>query len=715
MTTKDLLFELGTEELPTKAVKNLSLSLTSLMSDELKKNNLNFNQIKPIATPRRLGFIVYGLQTKQEDYINERRGPAVKAAFDKSNNFTKAALGFAQSCNISPEQLETLETDKGSWLIYKQAITGSKTTDLLQQIISSVIKKLPITKPMRWSNHDYAFVRPVHWILLKFDSETIEINLLGLKSGNVTYGHRFLSSSKLIIENTSDYKNILNDHFVIVDFDIRKQEINNQVINLAESKKLKPLLTEDLLDEVTSLVEWPVALMGEFAPEFLDVPQECLITSMVSNQKYFALVDETNKLKPFFIFISNIASKNPAQVIQGNERVLSARLADAEFFFNNDKKTKLEDRVEKLKAITYQQKLGSLYDKCQRISFVSTSIAKELIESYSFNINLKHLSRAAYLIKTDLVTEMVFEFTELQGVMGKYYALNDQENSLVADCIEQHYWPKQSGDPIAQSIEACILSLSDKIDSIVGIFAIGQKPTGDKDPFGLRRAALGLLRTLIEKELPLDLQFIISKAIDAYQEFSSLTANEINTLQELKQDCCEFCFERLKKYYLDKGININLFHSVSHTKTSSPHDFNQRIIAVSNFLNLPQAEQLIAANKRVKNILSKQEIFESSDILKGVKIAELSKINDSFLQEDAEKNLINILVAKNSELQQLFSSRKYDSILQSLATLQVPIDDFFDNVMVMSENDDLKNNRLLILKNIQNLFNEVADISELQQ
>lgn len=703
MTTKDLLFEIGTEELPTKAVKKLSNSLVDLVSEQLNKHKLNFKNIRAFGAPRRIGFLITALQAKQQDYSIERRGPALKAAFDKEGNYTKAAEGFAKSCNISPNKLQKLETENGSWLVHNENVKGQKAEEIIPEILVSSIKKLPITKPMRWADHDYEFVRPVHWVLLLFGNKTIKTEILGLKTNNKTYGHRFHSNKAITIQSPGDYENELNKNFVIANFTKRLETIKTQVQKQADLLSLKPILSDSLLEEVTSLVEWPVALTGEFDKKFLDVPQECLISTMVNNQKYFALVNNKNKLQPYFIFISNIKSLKKQQVISGNERVLSARLSDAEFFFNNDKKILLIDNLDKLKTITYQQQLGSLYDKTKRVELLSKLICKKVIAHAEIEIETETVARAALLSKSDLVTEMVFEFPELQGIMGKYYAKNNREPDVIADCIEQHYLPKQAGDKLPESIEACIVAIADKIDTILGIFTIGKKPSGDKDPFGLRRAALGILRMLIEKNLPLDLKALFEDSIICHQKHSTLPDKLKENLPTASEQCVEFCFDRLKKYYQEKDISVNLYHSVVNSKTSSPYDFDQRITAVYNFLALPQAEQLIAANKRVKNILNKQDTNNLP-----------TQIVQSSLHEEAEISLYNNLNNKNEEIAPLFISKDYNEILKKLSSLQSPIDNFFDNVMVMSDNEQDKTNRLLLLKNIQDLFNKVADISELQ-
>lgn len=701
--TKPLLFEIGTEELPTKAVKALSTALCDLIANELVNYNLSYKSITPFATPRRIACLITELQSKQNDYLEEKRGPALKAAFDQEHNFTKAAIGFAHSCGTSPDKLEKLETDKGSWLIFKSKVVGKKTESLLSEIITNAVNKLPIAKPMKWGSNDYSFIRPVHWIVLLFGDKKVKLNLFGLNADNKTYGHRFLAPKAIVLKNTADYEKKLHKAFVIANFEKRSENIHNQINKLAEKNKLTALINQDLLEEVTSLVEWPVALLGEFDANFLAVPQECLITSMAVNQKYFPVVDKKNKLQQYFIFISNIASTNKKQVIMGNQRVLSARLKDAEFFYESDKKESLEARVKLLDTVTYQQKLGSLLDKSKRVEKLALGICSFLSHAHQLKnkspIRTDILSRSSTLAKADLYTAMVYEFPDLQGIMGKYYALLDGEDKLTADIIEQHYLPKFSGDILPESTEACCLALADKLDTIVGIFAINQKPTGDKDPFGLRRAALGVLRILIEKELSLDLNTLINHALDNFNNLSlsDLQKNTIN------QECLQFCFERLKKYYSDQNISLNLFYAVNNTKTTSPFDFNQRIIAVSNFLKLPEASDLIAANKRVKNILNKQNTNNLS-----------AHINPEYLKDPAEINLNKILNITYAELQPMFLNQDYNKILFNLAKLQKPIDTFFDKVMVNSEDVNLKNNRLVLLKNIQSLFNQAADISELQ-
>ncbi|MBP9722490.1 MAG: glycine--tRNA ligase subunit beta [Gammaproteobacteria bacterium] len=701
INTQHFLFELGVEELPTKAVKNLSSAFGELLTKELENFNLSFKNLKIFATPRRLGCLITDLQTKQADYTEEKRGPALKAAYDQNNNFTKAALGFASSFNVKPEQLEKLETDKGSWLIYKSKVTGKKTENLLQEIISNAIHKLPIPKPMRWSNKDYSFIRPVHWVLGLFGDKKCKFEFFGFKADNKTYGHRFLAAKSIVIKSPLEYEKKLKKAFVIADFNARLNTIQDQITAITKKTNYLSLNTPELLEEVTSLVEWPVALLGKFDENFLKVPQECLITSMVTNQKYFPVVDKKNKLQPYFVFISNITSKNPKQVIQGNQRVLSARLKDAEFFYHTDKKQTLESRVALLNNITYQQKLGSLADKTSRVSKISVYLAENL---KNFSINMNNLTRAAQLARADLCTEMVYEFPELQGIMGKYYALSDGEDTLTTNIIEQQYLPKFSGDNLPESTEACCLAIAEKLDTIISIFAIDQKPTGDKDPFGLRRAALGLLRILIEKRLPVDLKTLITQSVEILtHNLSELLKLNPEKQKQITQDCLEFCFERLKKYYSDQNISLNLFYSVNNTKTYSPFDFDQRIKAVSHFINLPESSHLIAANKRVKNILSKQN---SNNLPK--------KINLQLLSESEEINLNEVLLDKNSELSPLFAQQDYKNILTSLSKLQNPIDNFFDKVMVNAADQELKNNRLLLLLNIQTLFNQVADISELQ-
>lgn len=706
---QDLLFELGVEELPTKAVKNLSTELVELLKQELKNNKLSFNNISTIATPRRLGFIIKELQNKQEDFINIKKGPSIESAYINKNNntkqFTKAAIGFIKSCNLDHDnpkdikKLEILKSDKGEYLVYNQKITGKKTTELLENIINNSIKKLSVPKPMRWSNYEFKFVRPVHWGLLIYGNKTVKINIFNITTSNKTFGHRFMAPEAIVINNIAEYTSKLKQAFVITDFELRLNTIKKQILKLIPNYDFNNF--EDLLIEVCSLVEWPVAQIGEFNKKFLDVPKECLITSMISHQKYFPVFDN-NKLINKFIFISNIKSSKPKQVIQGNEKVLAARLADAEFFYHNDQKIKLKDRINKLDKIIYQQKLGTLLDKTNRISNLSIKIAELLNNKIKLDTNT--IQTASKLIKADLTTEMVFEFPELQGTMGKYYAILDKETKLTADIIEQHYLPKFSGDILPSSIEACIVAMADKLDTIVGIFAIGQKPTGEKDPFSLRRAALGILRILIEKKIKLSLYDLINLTVNNYSNIINKD-NKINKDALLKQ-CLDFCFDRLKAYYAGQNISTKLYASVKNTNTHSPYDFNQRIIAVNKFITLPQANNLIAANKRVKNILSKDKTYNTNNII---------NIEKNNLKQPQEIALYNIFNNKQQELNTLLNNtdNSYQSILTNLAELQEPLDDFFDHVMVNCEDKELKNNRLLLLNNIRNLFNQVADISEL--
>lgn len=696
--TEDFLLELGTEELPTKAVKLLSNALAEEIIKELNNNNLAFKNVRSFGTPRRLAVIVCGLEKKQKDYTLEKKGPSLVASFDQAGNFTKAATGFANSCGVTPEKLVKIEATKEhyGYLIYQQQNKGKNTKDLLTTIINSAIKNLPIPKPMRWSTNNQGFVRPIHWIVALFGSSSIDVQLFNIKSGNKTYGHRFLAPGAITIKSPKEYEAKLKKGFVIADFSLRVANIRQQIDASVKALKLTALINESLLEEVASLVEWPVALLGQFDEKFLDVPQECLITTMVNNQKYFAVVNKKNILQPYFVFISNIKSKKKAQVIAGNEKVLAARLSDAEFFYNNDKKSTLESRVSVLANIIYQQKLGTLLDKTNRVAHLSKIIAEHITTP----INKDKLQRGAKLAKADLCSEMVKEFPELQGTMGKYYAINDHEDKLTADIIEQHYLPKFAGDKLPESLEACLLAIADRLDSLVGIFAINQKPTGDKDPFALRRSALGLLRILIEQSIPLDLNFLVSTAVDNHEICNKLSTDEKT---KLINECADFCFERLKNYYSDQKISINLFYSVSKTNTNAPYDFHQRIIAVNNFLSLPEAPQLIMANKRVKNILSKQNLSDLPNV-----------INKVHLKEPAEIELNHLLENKITLLSPLFNKKNYNNILQNLADLQIPIDNFFNNVMVNADDVNLKNNRLLLLKNIQNLFNRVADVSELQ-
>jgi glycyl-tRNA synthetase beta chain len=687
---KDLLFELLTEELPPNNLQRLSQALTENFAKHLAKNNLSYANIKTFATPRRLAILVEKLDKIQPAQIIERRGPAVTAAFDDQGKPTEACIGFAKSCGITPKKLITIKNDKGEWVAYKTTQAGKKVFALMPEILTTILKSLPIQKLMRWGDGDIEFVRPVHAVILMFGTKVIKANILGIKSGNTTLGHRFLSAGKVKIKYPNDYEKTLQKHFVIADFAKRKENIQQQILRLAKKVHSEALVDDALLNEVTALVEWPVGLLAQFPEHFLQIPAEILISSIQKHQKCFPVKDKYGRLLAYFITISNIKSKRPQIVIQGNERVMNARLADAEFFYQTDVKQSLVSRVNKLKTIIFQQKLGSLYDKTMRIMVLASWIA-ELIDA-----DQKQAERAAYLSKIDLVTAVVNEFPELQGIMGYYYAMYDQEPKPVAVAIREHYMPTHANAELPGSKIGQALAIADRVDTLIGTFGINKIPTGDKDPFALRRAANGIIRVIIENKLDLNLLFLLEKSRDLYK-------NQLENNDVVKQ-VLEFVYERLKFYALDHGFSAHEFAAVAARKVHKPYDFYLRLLAVKEFSQLPAAINLAAANKRVSNLLAK----ESQRLAAG------HVLEKKLLREESEIKLAQLITEKSEQTDQLAKSADYIALLRNLAELQQPVDDFFDHVMVMVEDEALCVNRLLLLSKLRELFLQVADISLVQ-
>ena len=687
---KDLLIEIGTEELPPKTLNKLSTAFYNEVKQGLEKADLSFSKIKKFAAPRRLALVISDLDVKQKNKNVERRGPAIAAAFDEDGCPSKAAEGFARSCGVKVEDLEKLETDKGAWLNFKTEQKGQQTKELIPEIVQTSLHKLPIAKRMRWADLDAQFVRPVHWLILLFGNDVINAEILSVKSGRETRGHRFHHPETITIPSPKEYEMLLETHGkVIADLDRRKEAVRGQVNEIALSVKGKAMIDEDLLEEVTSMVEWPVAVMGNFEKRFLDIPQETLILTMKTNQKYFYVVNKKGELLPHFITVSNIESKDVSKVREGNERVIRPRFADAEFFWAQDKKSKLIDHTERLGTVVFQKELGTLLVKTKRVEKLTSAIAKKLAG------NTQLALRAAELCKCDLMTEMVGEFPSLQGVMGRYYANHDGENAEVAQALEDYYKPKFSGDTLPQSITSQSLAIADRLDTLLGIFAIGQTPTGDKDPFALRRAALGVLRILIENKLDLDLSELIK--IAAKQHDVSIKAHEA------ENSVFDFMLDRLHAYYLDKGIHPDVLDAVISTKPTKPLDIDNRLLAVDAFRQLAEAESLAAANKRIGNILKKVE----------GKLPD--SINEKLLQEKAEKELFKVLTKLSDKVQGLIDKAKYQDALSQLSTLRKSVDQFFDDVMVMSDDEKLKNNRIALLNKLHSLFLQIADISKLQK
>tara|TARA_R110000824_G_scaffold128360_3_gene289180 strand:+ start:6360 stop:8441 length:2082 start_codon:yes stop_codon:yes gene_type:complete len=687
MAKQDFLVELGVEELPSKALKPLSEAFTQGITKGLEDAGIAFGKVEAFAAPRRLAVRIRNLADAQPDKPVEKRGPAVKAAFDDSGNPTRALTGFATSLGITPDQLDTLETDKGAWLVYRTVEQGKPTVDLMSGLVEQSLASLPIPKRMRWGAHRTEFVRPVHWLVMLFGNKIIDAPIMGLTPGNKTRGHRFHCPKALIIPTPADYEVVLEQEgYVIADFAKRREQIRFGVSTLAETEAgAKAIISEDLLDEVTGLNEWPVPLMGRFDKRFLAVPAEALISSMAEHQKYFHVVGADGAMLPLFITVANIESKDPSQVVSGNEKVIRPRLADAAFFYETDSKIRLEDRIERLKPIVFQEKLGSVYDKAVRVAALARKIAAAIGSDPAL------AERAAMLAKTDLVTEMVLEFSDLQGIMGQYYAADDGEPTDVAKAMNEQYMPRFAKDSLPTTLTSCALAIADRLDSLVGLFGIGQPPSGTRDPFALRRASLGVLRIIIERELPLDLQTCCEWA---EENFTGLT--EENTASSV----VDYMLDRFRAYYDERGIGAEVYLAVHARRPTRPLDFDRRVKAVEAFRQLPEALALAGANKRVSNILSKQA---------GEHVGET--VNRDLLQDAAEKTLAAQVDQQAEKVLPLFEQGDYANALQSLASLQEPVDSFFNEVMVMADDEAVRNNRLALLNRLHNLFLRVADIS----
>ena len=688
MTTQNFLVEIGTEELPPKALKTLATSFADNVEAELNQAGLSFDKIEWFAAPRRLAVKVLNLATQQPSKEIEKRGPAVSAAFDAEGKPTKAAEGWARGCGITVEQVERIATDKGEWLVHRAKIEGQPTKNLLNDIVANALAKLPIPKPMRWADKTVQFIRPVHTVTMLLGDELIEGEILGVASARTIRGHRFLGEKEFEIQHADQYPQLLREKgSVVADFNERKAEI------LAKSQAKATALggvadiEESLLEEVTSLVEYPNVLAAKFEERFLAVPAEALVYTMKGDQKYFPIYDKDGKLLPHFIFVSNINPEDPTAIIEGNEKVVRPRLTDAEFFFKTDLKQKLVDRLPRLETVLFQQQLGTLKDKTDRIEQLAGEIAKQI------GADEAKAKRAGLLSKCDLMTNMVFEFTDTQGVMGMHYARHDGEDEEVAVALNEQYMPRFAGDELPKSLVASAVALADKFDTLTGIFGIGQAPKGSADPFALRRAALGALRIIVEKNLPLDLEDLVKKS-------AALFGDKL-TNQNVVADVVDFMLGRFRAWYQDEGIAVDVIQAVLARRPTRPADFDARVRAVSHFRTLDSAEALAAANKRVSNILAKAD-------------AAIGEINLTACVEPAEKALAEAVLALRTEVQPLIAQGDYTTVLDKLANLRAPVDSFFDNVMVNAEDPALRQNRLAILNTLQDLFLQVADISVLQ-
>ncbi len=688
-TKQDFLFELGCEELPPKALTKLASSLHDHLKASFESLALDFVDSEWFATPRRLAVRFVQLDCAQADKQIEKLGPAVTAAFDNEGNAKPAAIGFAKSNGVKVADLSRKQTDKGERLAYVADIKGQKTCDLMQELIQKAVSQLPVPKAMRWGNSNIPFSRPVHWLLAMMGENVLPVKLFNLKATNQSFGHRFHSPGAISINNANEYEAKLAAAKVIACFEERKAKIRIQVEKMAADANANAVISEELLEEVTALVEWPVALLGHFEKEFLQVPAEALISSMAEHQKYFHLVNECGELLPHFITISNIESRNPHSVISGNEKVIRPRLADAKFFYDSDCKNSLESYIKKLKKIVFQHKLGSLYDKSQRVKFLAKFIAKEL------KANITLVDRAAELCKCDLMTDMVGEFSDLQGIMGRYYATKDNEETEVANAMDEIYMPRFAGDRLPQTMTGLILALAERVDTLVGIFGIGQIPTGAKDPFALRRAALGVLRLISEKELRLDLSDLIDQSISTFVDI----AIDTNTKSEL----LKFFTARSNALYQDLGFSSQVIKSVQVLNISRPTDFVNRIRAVRSFDAQAESNDLAEANKRVKNILAKSSFYQT-DI----------KIDQSLFEQD-EKILFETIEHVKDFVKDQIDNAQYGKALEKLASLKDVVNQFFDKVMINVEDTAIKNNRLALINELRNLFIGIADISLLQK
>ncbi|MEJ2566506.1 MAG: glycine--tRNA ligase subunit beta [Gammaproteobacteria bacterium] len=684
----DFLVELGTEELPPKALRRLASAFAEGMRAGIAKCELPHGDIQYYATPRRMAVLVHELPESQPDRNMERRGPAIAAAFDDEGNPTKAAQGFARSCGVSVDQLERLENDQGAWLVYRSVQRGVATAELLAGIVEQSLVALPTPKRMRWGSLRVEFVRPVHWLVMLFGDAVIDAELYGVRSGRESRGHRYHHPGTINISEPRAYAPLLEtEGHVLPDYAARKEAIRGQVAEAAKSAGGTAVIDEDLLEEVTALVEWPVALLGDFETRFLDLPPEPLISTMQGNQKYFPVVDAKGKLLPHFITVCNIDSHDPAQVRAGNERVIRPRFSDAAFFWGQDCRHPLEQRREGLKKVLFQAKLGTLYDKTERLRRVAGEIASRL------GGNGDWAMQAAALAKCDLLTHMVGEFPEVQGIMGRYYALVEGLPDELAEALDEQYWPRFAGDRLPVTASGRALAIADRLDTLVGTFAIGQIPSGDKDPYALRRAALGVLRTMIECGLDLDLKDLIEHSAGAYP--ADLAATNV------ADQVFDFMMERLRSYYHESGTPPDVFDAVVAQRPTRPFDFEMRIRAVTAFRAMPEAKSLAAANKRIRNILKQAEENIPAEV------------DAAQLVEPAERALYRQLAALSDDVGPLFDAGDYTTALQRLAGLREAVDGFFDKVMVMTDEEKLRRNRLALLARLNGLFLRAADFSRL--
>ena len=683
MSAQDFLVELGTEELPPKALNTLADAFLAGIEKGLQSAGLKFEAKKVYAAPRRLAVLLTALETQQPDRSINLDGPPRQAAFDADGNPTQAALGFAKKCGVDLSEID----QSGPKLRYSQNIVGKPTASLLPTIVEDSLNDLPIPKRMRWGARKEEFVRPTQWLVMLLGDQVIDCTILAQKAGRDSRGHRFHHPENVRITSPANYLNDLRAAYVLADANERRELISKRTEELARLQEGTAIVPPSLLDEVTALVEWPVPLVCSFEERFLDVPQEALITTMQDNQKYFCLLDVDGKLLPRFITVANIESKDPQQIIAGNEKVVRPRLTDAEFFFKQDKKQKLEDFNLRLQNVVFQEKLGSVYDKAVRVSKLAAYIAPRIGGDAAW------AARAGLLSKCDLATEMVGEFPEMQGVAGYYYALNDGEPDDVALALNEQYMPRGAGAELPTTLTGAAVAIADKLDTLVGIFGIGMLPTGSKDPYALRRAALGVLRILIDKKLDLDLTQAVVFAVGQFGGKVKQTG--------LAEQVLEFVFDRLRARYEDEGVDVSVYLSVRALQPGSALDFDQRVQAVQAFRKLPEADALAAVNKRVSNLLSKADNLGNADV-------------DPGLFADAKEFSLNSAIAKaENAVKPLIAERNYAEALARLATLREPVDAFFEAVMINAEDAGVRKNRYAMLARLRGLFINIADISVL--
>lgn len=689
MTQQTFLVEIGTEELPPKALRSLAESFAVNFTAELDGADIAHGAVTWFAAPRRLALKIADLAASQPDREVEKRGPAIAQAFGADGQPTKAAEGWARGCGITVDQAERLTTDKGEWLLYRAQMKGQAVSELLVDMVSRSLAKLPIPKLMRWADKDTQFVRPVHTVTLLLGSDVIDGEILGIKSARTIRGHRFMGEPEFTIDNAEQYPAILRERGkVMADYEERKAVIKAEAEKAAQALGGKADLTESLLEEVASLVEWPVVLTAKFEEKFLEVPSEALVYTMKGDQKYFPVYDNAGNLMPNFIFVANIESSDPQQIISGNEKVVRPRLADAEFFFKTDRKQRLEDNLPRLETVLFQKQLGTLRDKTDRLEALAGWIAGKI------GADVNHATRAGLLAKCDLMTNMVFEFTDTQGVMGMHYARHDGESEDVALALKEQYQPRFAGDELPSTDVSAALALAEKMDTLAGIFGIGQHPKGDKDPFALRRAALGVLRIIVEKGYQLDL-------VEMTEEAARLYGDKL-TNKDVVNDVVEFMLGRFRSWYQELGYSIDTIQAVLARRPTQPADFDARVKAVTHFRTLEEAQALAAANKRVSNILSKSDEKLSDTVLASV------------LKTPEEVKLATHVVVLQDKLAPMFAERNYQDALAELASLRDVVDEFFENVMVMDEDQAVRVNRLTLLSQLRELFLKVADISLLQ-